>query len=132
MDPTRDPKTLIQRRGPQLSPATVGTVKANGPIAIPSVPPAPQAEPVAPAGAAPRLLDRLREAIRVRHYSIRTEATYVDWVRRFILFHAKRHPRDMGAAEVSAFLTHLAVNRGVAPSIARLSRGLLTAKSGGW
>ena len=65
---------------------------------------------------APKLLTRLRDHLRTRHYSIRTEATYVDWVRRFILFHDKRHPQDMGAAEVEAFLTHLAVDRHVAAS----------------
>ncbi len=64
----------------------------------------------------PKLLDSLRHAIRLRHYSIRTEDTYVDWVRRLILFHNKRHPNELGAAEVTAFLTHLAVDRGVAPS----------------
>ena len=52
----------------------------------------------------------------MRHYSIRTEAAYVDWVRRFILFHDKRHPRDLGPEEVARFLTHLAVERGVAPA----------------
>ncbi|HET6572723.1 MAG TPA: integron integrase [Fimbriiglobus sp.] len=57
----------------------------------------------------PRLLDQLRAACRVRHYSIRTEEAYADWVRRFILFHGKRHPRQMGAAEINQFLTHLAV-----------------------
>jgi len=60
-----------------------------------------------------RLLDQLRDEIRLRHYSIRTEAAYVDWARRFILFHGKRHPCDMGVAEVQAFLTDLAVGRGV-------------------
>ena len=64
----------------------------------------------------PKLLPRLRDHLRTRHYSIRTEATYIDWVRRFILFHEKRHPQDMGAAEVEAFLTHLAVDRHVAAS----------------
>ena len=64
----------------------------------------------------PKLLDQMRGAIRVRQYSIRTEQVYVDWVRRFILFHAKRHPKDLGAAEVTAFLTYLAVQRQVAPS----------------
>ena len=64
----------------------------------------------------PKLLDRLRDHLRTRHYSIRTEATYVDWARRFILFHDKRHPQDMGAAEVEAFLTHLAVDRHVSAS----------------
>lgn len=64
-------------------------------------------------GASP-FLDSVRDAIRVRHYSIRTEQAYLTWVRRFILFHGKRHPRDMGAEEVRAFLTHLAVERNVA------------------
>ena len=69
-----------------------------------------EGSPVATAGtaSAPRLLDRLREAIRVRHYSRRTEKAYVGWVRRFVLFHDKRHPQEMGKAEVSAFLSHLA------------------------
>ena len=58
----------------------------------------------------PKLLDQLRNRIRVKHYSIRTEQQYVQWVRRFIVFHGKRHPRDMGVAEVEAFLTHLAVD----------------------
>ncbi|QOC22586.1 integron integrase [Wenzhouxiangella sp. AB-CW3] len=61
-----------------------------------------------------RFLDRVREAIRVRHYSIRTEQAYVAWTRRFILFHNKRHPETMGEAEVRSFLTHLAVRRNVA------------------
>ncbi|WP_370309593.1 phage integrase N-terminal SAM-like domain-containing protein [Sinimarinibacterium flocculans] len=58
-----------------------------------------------------RLLDRLREAIRLRHYSLSTERAYCDWVRRFILFHDKRHPQDLWALEVTAFLSHLAVGR---------------------
>ncbi len=62
-----------------------------------------------------RLLDRTRAAIRVRQYSLATEKAYVEWTRRFILFHRKRHPGEMGKEEVEAFLTHLAVNRGVAP-----------------
>jgi len=74
---------------------------------------------------APRLLDRLREAIRVRHYSLRTEDTYIDWVRRFILFHGKRHPVELGAAEVAAFLTHLAVERGVAPTTQNQAKSAL-------
>jgi hypothetical protein len=53
----------------------------------------------------PKLLDRLREQIRVRHYSIRTETVYVKWVRDFIRFHWLRHPEEMGAAEVERFLT---------------------------
>ena len=66
--------------------------------------------------AAPRLLDHVRDRIRVKHYSLRTEQAYVDWIRRFIGFHGKRHPPTMGAAEVEAFLSHLAVERTVASS----------------
>jgi len=73
----------------------------------------------------PRLLDRVREAIRVRHYAIRTEAAYTDWARRFILFHGKRHPLEMGAAEVEAFLTHLAVERQVASSTQNQAKAAL-------
>ena len=64
----------------------------------------------------PRLLDRLRMTLRVRHYSPRTETCYLDWAERFIRFHGLRHPKDMGAAEVSAFLTDLAVDGHVAAS----------------
>jgi integron integrase len=64
----------------------------------------------------PKLLDQLRGRLRVKHYSIRTEQAYVDWVRRFILFHGKRHPRDLGPREVEAFLTHLAVKGRVSAS----------------
>jgi len=64
----------------------------------------------------PKLLDRVRECIRARHYSIRTENSYIDWARRFILFHDKRHSKEMGVSEVEAFLTHLAVERNVAAS----------------
>lgn len=64
----------------------------------------------------PRLLDQTRDALRVRHYSLRTEATYIQWIRRFILFHGKRHPSEMGEREITAFLTDLAVNRQVAAS----------------
>ena len=61
-----------------------------------------------------RLLDQIRESARLRHYSYRTEQQYVGWIRRFILFHGRRHPREMGAKEVESFLTSLAVQRGVA------------------
>jgi integron integrase len=59
--------------------------------------------------AKPRLLDQLRDRIRLKHYSIRTEHCYVDWSRRFILFHNKRHPATIGHTEIETFLTHLAV-----------------------
>jgi integron integrase len=64
----------------------------------------------------PRLLDRLRDALRTRHYSLRTEDAYVRWARRFILFHGKRHPDEMGAEEVVAFLTWLATVKQVSAS----------------
>jgi integron integrase len=76
-----------------------------------------QAPPPRSAGArAPRLLDRVHHAARLRHFSPRTEAAYVQWIRRFILFHHKRHPNDMGAAEVVEFLSDLAVHRNVSAS----------------
>jgi integron integrase len=64
----------------------------------------------------PRLMDSFRKEIRLRHYSYRTEKAYVDWVRRFILHHRKRHPREMGGAEVRDFLSHLASDRQVSPA----------------
>lgn len=73
----------------------------------------------------PRLLDQLRARLRTLHYAIRTEQVSVDWARRFILHHGKRHPRDMGAAEVEAFLSHLAVDRNV-PAMNRGGRGVLS------
>lgn len=57
----------------------------------------------------PKLLDRMRDALRVRHYALATERTYIQWARRYILFHGKKHPADMGAEEVEAYITHLAV-----------------------
>ncbi len=64
----------------------------------------------------PKLLDQVRHTLRRMHYSIRTEETYVNWIKRLILFHHKRHPKDMDVPEIEAFLTHLAVNENVAPS----------------
>ncbi len=64
----------------------------------------------------PKLLEQVRTAIRTRHYSLRTEETYLSWIKRFILFHGKRHPRDMGVQEVHQFLSHLAVEGQVAAS----------------
>ena len=75
---------------------------------INSSPPGPQAPP--------RLLDQVRHTLRLAHYAKRTEMAYLDWIRRYILFHRKRHPAEMGAAEVRAFLTHLAAEKNVAAS----------------
>ena len=74
-------------------------------------PTAPQTTP-----SPPKLLDQLRAKTRLLHYSKRTEEAYADWAKQFILFHDKRHPQDMGAQEVEAFLTHLAVERQVSAS----------------
>ena len=63
-----------------------------------------------------KLLDQVRNALRAKHYSYRTEQAYVDWIRRFILFHHKRHPNEMGDQDIQAFITHLAVERRVAAS----------------
>ena len=67
----------------------------------------------------PKLLALVRQTIRLKHYSLRTERAYVDWIKRFILFHDKRHPASMGAPEVRAFLSHLAVEQKVAASTPR-------------
>ena len=95
----RPPKFCVMDRDiiyPQASDQSARVVIAFEPGASDPVPAQP-----------PRLLDQLRARLRVLHYSIRTEQVYVDWARRFILFHGKRHPRDMGALEISAFLTDL-------------------------
>ena len=63
-----------------------------------------------------KLLDEVRNTLRVHHYAMKTAKSYVQWIKRFILFHKKRHPKDMGKLEVEAFLTWLAVKRHVAPS----------------
>ncbi|NEQ29532.1 MAG: hypothetical protein F6K04_00815 [Leptolyngbya sp. SIO4C5] len=63
-----------------------------------------------------KLLDRVGDAVRLKHYSYRTEQTYVQWIRCYILFHDKRHPQEMGVPEIEAFLTHPAVQEQVAAS----------------
>jgi len=89
---------------------------------MPSIPAAlpisPATSPVSPTEDArhPGLLETVRERLRVKHYSLRTEEAYLGWIKRYVWFHGKRHPRDLGAAEVEAFLTDLAVRRNVASS----------------
>ena len=63
-----------------------------------------------------KLLDIVRDKIRFKHYSMKTEKSYTGWIKHYILFHHKKHPIEMGKAEIEAFLTHLAVERKVAPS----------------
>ena len=76
--------------------------------------------------AAPKLLDRVRLAVRVRHYSRRTEEAYVTWVRRYVLFHGKRHPSDLGPAHVAAFLSSLATAGRVSASTQNQALSALT------
>jgi site-specific recombinase XerD len=64
----------------------------------------------------PRLLDQVRQIIRVKHYSLRTEESYINWIKRFIFFHNKKHPIEMGEKEVGEFITHLAKNEKVSAS----------------
>ncbi|MEP7183710.1 MAG: integron integrase [Betaproteobacteria bacterium] len=73
----------------------------------------------------PRLVDRVRDRIRYKHYSLRTEQAYVDWIKRFIRFHGKQHPSGLGAPEVEAFLTHLAVDREVAAATQNQAKSAL-------
>jgi site-specific recombinase XerD len=94
----------------------VDTMKALYEPAPPAYGKTPPANPPSP-----KLLEQVRQAIRLKHYSIRTEQTYVDWIKRFILFHKTpqgliRHPKAMGLPEIEAFLTHLAVGQNVADS----------------
>lgn len=69
----------------------------------------------------PRLLDQVRNVLRVKHYARRTEQSYIHWIKRFILFHQKRHPSELSAPQIEAFLTHLAVNRQVSPATQNLA-----------
>ncbi len=73
----------------------------------------------------PKLLDQVVAKMRVKHYSLRTEKSYVDWIKRYIWHFDKRHPKDMGAAEVEAFLTHLAVDRNVSASTQNQAKSAL-------
>lgn len=73
----------------------------------------------------PQLLDQVRDKLRVKHYSIRTEQAYVDWIKRYIFFHDKRHPQNMGAQDIEAFLTHLAVAGKVAASTQNQAKSAL-------
>ena len=72
-----------------------------------------------------RLLDQVRARIRVKHYALRTEKVYVDWVKRFVLFHDKRHPRELGPAQIEAFLSHLATVRQVSASTQNQAKAAL-------
>ena len=98
----RNKRQLDHRRQPAPSPTTLRVLEDPPSYATPATP--------------RKLLDRVRWHLRVKRYSIRTEQAYVDWIRRYILFHNKRHPDKMSEEEISAFLSHLAINRNVSAS----------------
>lgn len=102
----------MQKLGTQMAAAS-----QRAPVSAASPGPA-KAQSVAPAGTAPKskLLDQARLALRARHYSRRTEEVYLYWMKKYILFHGKRRPAEMGETEINAFLTHLAVKEQVAAS----------------
>ena len=79
----------------------------------------------AKAAQSPKLLEQVRSRLRVKHYSIRTERSYVDWIKRFIWFHGKRHPKEMGVLEMEAYLSHLAVQRNVSASTQNQAKSAL-------
>ena len=81
----------------------------------------PDYPPLSPSTSPPKLLDQVRDRVRRLGYAKRTETSYVHWIKRYILFHGKRHPREMGKAEVEAFLTNLAVERHVAAATQNLA-----------
>ncbi len=99
----------------------------EAPFPVGSPTPASATAPAVPANESPppRLLDRVRDKIRLKHYSIRTEQAYVDWIKRFIIFRGKRHPSELGAPDVEAFLTHLAVERTVAAATQNQAKSAL-------
>ncbi len=111
------PKQLNSHsRSDIASPTTLRPLetRARNGAKIPPLSPVPPG--VRPPGQQPKLLDRLSEALRPRHYSPRTEQTYRHWVKRFIFFHHVRHPNEMAEPEINAFLTHLAVQEKVSAS----------------
>ena len=73
----------------------------------------------------PRFLDQVRMELRIRHYSLRTEEAYTDWIKRFIIFNGKRHPKEMGVPEIVGFLKHLAVDRHVSASTQNQAKAAL-------
>jgi integron integrase len=94
----------------------LGTIPTRSPIPVAAADRAPASVSLKPVGRQPKLLDRLAEALRARHYSRRTEQTYQYWVKRYIFFHHVRHPAEMAEPEINAFLTHLAVKESVSAS----------------
>jgi integron integrase len=110
--PRPDTPRAVSPPGRKLPLVVSGSLATGSPAATSG--PAPLPPPGGPAP--PRLLDRVRGALRARHYSFRTEKAYVAWIRRYLAFHRMRHPLEMGTAEITAFLTALAVRLHVSAS----------------
>ena len=83
---------------------------------MPNTPKPLSLQPFPPVSRGKKLLDQYSEALRNRHYSLRTEKTYIAWVRQYILYHHKRHPREMGVAEINDFITYLVNQKAVSAS----------------
>jgi len=88
----------------------------NTPINNQKIQPTPFPSQSAESGQGKKLMEQVSDALRTKHYSYRTEQTYIDWIKRYIIFHNKRHPKDMGETEIRAFISHLATERKVAAS----------------
>jgi len=116
LDPMRQPmaRRVVRPADAASAPSTATPITCPAHGSVPTPPALPAT--TQPAGRQPKLLDRLREALRTRHYSPRTEQTYRHWVKRFIFFHNVRHPAEMAEPEINAFLTHLAVKEKVSAS----------------
>ena len=71
-----------------------------------------------------KLLDQVRESIRLRHYSIKTEKAYISWIKRFIIYHNKKHPKEMGETEIREYMSHLAIDQKISSSTQNQPRKL--------
>ena len=109
------PKTGPSPQTPPPPPVAENSSGGGSPLRGPDGRPVRRPEVFRPNPKA-RLLEQCREVFRFHHFSLRTEQTYIQWIRRFIVFHGKRHPREMGKGEIQTFLTHLAVAGEVAAS----------------
>ena len=105
VSPEGPTQAAMTRPDSSVKPATREITSTAARLSVSSTPPT---DPASPSPQPPRLLDRVRNAVRARHYSPRTEKAYVAWIRKFIFFHRLRHPNEMGEAEVTQFLTSLA------------------------
>src|SRR4030095_544906 len=113
---TKEDLTRIRRENPAFHYGFSGLIRLSSDRSVGKIRNMPPSLPEAPTHNKPKLPDQVRDVIRRKHFSIRTEQSYVDLIARFILFHKKRHPRDRAEAEVTQFLTYLARDGRVAAS----------------